>query len=146
MNDLAAEWCIVGTLLPYPYHPDGPQAHLRSQKIFPAGAKLYVLGGFAGYDTVTVLGYAHRRRSPVVAHIKAAYIGGWRAQLLYRPVILRAIHQAAAEDGGHRWLFDYHEGRRVELDPTAPEAGVRLAQVAADFQQRLHGPPLGPAE
>jgi hypothetical protein len=73
------EWCIVGNLLPYPYQPDGPQAEFRSQKIFPAGAKLFIVGGFAGmgYETVTVIGYGHHRRTPVTAHIRAWYVGGW---------------------------------------------------------------------
>ncbi|MCP2323015.1 hypothetical protein HDA40_001522 [Hamadaea flava] len=149
MTELGPEWCVVGTLLPYPYSPTGPQAELRSQKIFPAGAKLYVLGGFAGmgYETLTVLGYAHRRRSPVKAHIKAKYLGGFRAQLVYRPVVLRAIHWAEAEDGTcHRWLFEYREHGRADLAPSDPATGERLPRVAADFQKRLHGPPPDSAD
>ena len=71
------EWCIVGTLLPYPYSQQGPLADFRSQKIFPAGAKLYIVGGFAGmgHETITVIGYGHRRRNPVLAHIKAHEYG-----------------------------------------------------------------------
>ncbi len=66
---MQAEWCIVGTLLPYPYR--GTRSELRSHGIFPAGAKLYVIGGFAGmgHETMTVVGYAHGRRSPVLAHL-----------------------------------------------------------------------------
>ncbi|SDL17839.1 hypothetical protein [Nonomuraea jiangxiensis] len=136
------EWCIVGTLLPYPYSQNGPHAEFRSQKIFPAGAKLYVVGGFAGmgYETVTVVGYAHRRRRPVRAHIQAKYVGGWRAQLVYRPVILRAINDAQLEEhNGHRWLVDRREGRRVVFQPGEPEYGAHLAEIAAGFQRTLHG-------
>ncbi|MFG1942636.1 hypothetical protein [Nonomuraea sp. NPDC048826] len=132
----------MGTLLPYPYSQNGPQAEFRSQRIFPAGAKLYVVGGFAGmgHETVTVVGYAHRRRRPAMAHIKAKYVGGWRAQLVYRPVILRAIYTAQLDQHtGHRWLVAHREGRRVEFQPTEPEYGEHLAQIAADFQRHLHG-------
>ncbi|WP_143194044.1 hypothetical protein [Micromonospora sp. CB01531] len=137
------EWCIVGNLLPYPYSSDGPQADFRSQKIFPAGAKLYVVGGFAGlgYETLTVIGYAHRRRRPVTAHIKAKYVGGWRAQLVYRPIILRAIHAAQQERRHecHRWLEPFRDDREADYEPGEPEYGEHLAQIAAGFQRALHG-------
>ncbi|RKE11342.1 hypothetical protein C8E86_6267 [Catellatospora citrea] len=137
------EWCIVGNLLPYPYGQGGPHADFRSQKIFPAGAKLYVIGGFAGmgHGTITVIGYAHRRRDPVTAHIKAKYVGNWRARLVYRPVILRAINLTQEEERtAHRWLTGYRDGLRVEHWPTEPEYGEHLARVAAYFQRALHGP------
>lgn len=136
------EWCIVGNLLPYPYSPDGPRADLRSQKIFPAGAKLYIVGGFAGmgYETVTVVGHAHRRPRPVRAHIKAKYVGNWRAELIYRPSVLRAIHAAQQERStGHRWLRPFRDDREAAYHPGDPEYGEHLAQIAADFQQALHG-------
>jgi|SRR5690606_1309227 hypothetical protein len=139
---MSPEWCLVATLLPYPYSPNGPHAEFRSQKIFPAGAKLYVVGGFGGmgYETVTVIGYGHGRRRPVTAHIRAGYLGGWKAQLVYRPVILRAIHKAQQDIRTcHRWLFAYREGERIEFQPVEPEYGEHLAEIAAGFQQRLHG-------
>jgi hypothetical protein len=135
------EWCIVGNLLPYPYSPDGPQADFRSQKIFPAGAKLYVVGGFArsGYETITAIGYAHRRRKPVTAHIRAKYVGNWRAQLVYRPAILRAIHAAEREDiTAHRWLTAFQGDRTAKYQPGEPDYREHLAAVAADFQRRFH--------
>ncbi len=132
----------MGTLLPYPYSPTGPQAEFRSQKIFPAGAKLHILGGFSGMgnETVTALGYGHHRRHPVRAYIAAKYIGNWQAKLIYRPVILRAIQKAHIEDRTcHRWLHTYRENyARVDFWPTEPEYGQHLANVAASFQQRLH--------
>jgi hypothetical protein len=136
------EWCIVGTLLPYPYSSNGPKADFRSQKIYPAGAKLYVVGGFAGmgHETVTVIGYAHRRRGPVTAHIRAKYVGNWQAKLVYRPAILRAIHAAEREQvTSHRWLTAFRDGRTIEYRPSDPEYGEHLVQVAADFQRHLHG-------
>jgi hypothetical protein len=137
------EWCVVGNLLPYPYSANGPHADFRSQKIFPAGAKLYVVGGFwgMGHETVTVVGYAHRRRLPVTAYIQAKYLGNWRAQLVYRPAVLRAIHAAAAEDiTVHRWLYARPGmvGRQAEYQVDAPDYGDHLAVVAADFQRYLH--------
>jgi hypothetical protein len=136
------EWCIVGNLLPYPYSPNGPYADFRSQKIFPAGAKLYVVGGFAGtgHETVTVIGYAHHRRRPVIAHIQAKFVGNWRASLVYRPAILRAIHAAEREQTYHRWLTPSRGDRTVEYQPSEPEYGEHLAQVAAYFQRKLDGP------
>lgn len=136
------EWCIIANLLPYPYSQNGPQAEFRSQKIFPAGAKLYVVGGFAGmgHETVTVIGFGHHRRDPVMAHIKAKYLGNWRARLVYRPMILRAIHTAQRDESTcHRWLYTYVDGSRVEFWPTYTEYGEHLARVAASFQHRLHG-------
>ncbi|MFI5490415.1 hypothetical protein ACIBXA_20715 [Micromonospora echinaurantiaca] len=136
------EWCIVGNLLPYPYSPNGPGAGFRSQKIFPAGARLYVLGGFAGlgYETITVIGYAHGRRRPVTGHIKAKYVGNWRAELVYRPVILRAIHAAEDEQSTcHRWRTPFRDDRTAEYHPSEREYGEHLAEVAAGFQRALHG-------
>jgi hypothetical protein len=141
-KEWSPEWCIVGNLLPYPYSPAGPQADYRSQKIFPAGAKLYILGGFpgAGHETITVIGYAHRRPHPVTAHIQARYVGNWRAQLIYRPVILRAINLAQSEDDTcHRWLTTTRDGNPVEYWPTEPVYGDHLAQIAAYLQRALHG-------
>jgi hypothetical protein len=133
-DELTPEWCIVGNLLPYPYR----EPVLRSQKMFPAGAKLFVIDGFAGmgYETVTVIGYAHRGPKPAVAHIKARYIGAWRAQLVYRPVILRLIRQGMQSHGGRRWLPD-------GLTPGDPAYGEHLAGIAHAFQMRWHGTDLG---
>ncbi|MEE6258745.1 hypothetical protein [Plantactinospora sonchi] len=136
------EWCLIGTLLPYPYQPDGPNAEFRSQKIFPAGAKLHVVGGFAGmgHETVTVIGYAHRRAQPVTAHIRAKYVGNWRTRLVYRPAILRMINTAQREEwSAHRWLTDRRDGRVVTYLPTDPAYGEHLARVAEAFQRALHG-------
>jgi hypothetical protein len=136
------EWCIVGNLLPYPYREEGPHADFRSQKIFPAGAKLCVLGGFGGMGnaTITVVGYAHRRPHPVTAHLKASYVGNWRARLIYRPVLLRAIHAAQREENTcHRWLYGYRDDQRGDYLPTEPEYGAHLAEIAASFQRSLHG-------
>jgi len=139
------EWCIVANLLPYPYSPNGPNAHFRSQKIFPAGAKLYVVGGFAGmgHETVTVIGYGHRRRRPVTAHIMAKYLGGWRAELVYRPAILRAIHTAAAREdlAAHRWRSPPPDAvaRTTECGVSERGYGEHLAEVAAGDQRRSHG-------
>lgn len=133
------EWCIVGNLLPYPYGEGGPHADFRSQKIFPAGAKLYVLGGFDS-ETITVVGYAHRRPHPVTAHIKPRYVGDWRAQLIYRPVLLRAFNAAEREESTcHRWRYGYRADRPDGYLPTEPEYGAHLAEIAASFQRRLHG-------
>ncbi|MGK5737613.1 hypothetical protein [Micromonospora sp. URMC 103] len=133
----------MGNLLPYPYSPDGPRPDYRSQKIFPAGAKLYVVGvvgGFAGmgHETITVIGYAHGRRRPVIAHIKAKYLGNWRAELVYRPVILRTIHAAEREQTYHRWLTR-PDDRTTEYHLSEPEYGEHLARVAAYYQRKLHG-------
>ena len=138
------EWCVVGNLLPYPYSPSSPKAEFRSQKIFPAGAKLYVLGGFPGpgYETVTVVGHSHNRRSPVAAHIKARYIGNWRAELVYRPALLRAFVKFEDKYNWNRWwLYERLPGGRSgrRLLPTEPAYGEVLAEVAAGFQRELHG-------
>lgn len=140
------EWCITGNLLPYPYSPNGPHANFRSQKIFPAGAKLYVVGGFGGdgYETITVIGYGHRRRSPVTAHIRAKYVGAWRAELVYRPVILRTLHAAYERQKHicHRWLYD--PDKKCTYEPGDPEYGRHLERIAAIFQRRLHGSEYDP--
>lgn len=136
------EWCLLGNLLPYPYQPGGPNGEFRSQKIFPAGAKLHVVGGFAGmgHETVTVIGYAHRRSSPVTAHIRARYVGNWRARLVYRPAILRAINAAQREEStAHRWLTDRRPGHVVRYLPTDPAYGEHLARIAEEFQRSSHG-------
>ncbi|GAA2394702.1 hypothetical protein Cme02nite_54670 [Catellatospora methionotrophica] len=66
------------------------------------------------------------------AHIKARYVGGWRAELVYRPVILRAVHAAEGEERTcHRWRYDFW--------PTEPEYGEHLAVIAASIQRSLHG-------
>ncbi|MFD0558892.1 hypothetical protein FB566_4848 [Stackebrandtia endophytica] len=137
-DDVTPQWCVIATVLPYPYRA-GEKQHFRSHGIFPAGAKLYVIGGFAGmgYETVTVIGYGHHRRRPVTAHIQAHHLGGWRAGLVYRPAILRLIAKAEATDLGTscRW-------RRGEFDDTSsPEYGEHLAGVAAYFQSEYHGEP-----
>jgi hypothetical protein len=88
-----------------------------------------------------VVGYAHRRRLPVTAYIQAKYLGNWRAQLVYRPAVLRAIHAAVAEDiTAHRWSYARPGvvGRQAEYQVDAPDYGDHLAAVAADFQRYLH--------
>jgi hypothetical protein len=84
-----------------------------------------------------VVGFAHRRRRPATAHIQATYTGNWRAQLVYRPAILHAIHAAELADSGtaHRWLAT----RDRRHQPSDPEYGEHPADVAATFQQHLHG-------
>ncbi|MEV6323589.1 hypothetical protein AB0M45_20695 [Nocardia sp. NPDC051787] len=136
MNDNVPqpEWCVVATLLPYPYRP-GPNAEHRSHKIYPAGAKLHVIGGFAGmgHKVVTVVGSGHRRRL-VTAHIQARYLGGWRVALIYRPAVLNAIHRAVHYDNvtGHRW-------NQQGFELSAPEYAEHLRSIAQKFQLHLHG-------
>ena len=133
---MRAEWCIVATLLPYPYR--GNRSEQRSHGIFPAGAKLYVIGGFAGmgHETVTVVGYAHGRRSPVLAHLPHKYLGGWRVALVYSPSVLRRIHSGETED--HRVCHRFRRRRRDAADDSeviSPEYRDHLAQLASTFQQ-----------
>lgn len=135
----APQWCVIAIVLPYPYRV-GEKQCFHSHGIFPAGVKLYVIGGFAGmgYEMVTVIGYGHHLRRPVTAHIKAHHLGGWRAGLVYRPAILRLIAKAEATDPrtSCRW-------RRGEFDDTSsPEYGEHLAAVAAHFQSEYHGEPV----
>ncbi|GAA4898416.1 hypothetical protein LX16_0938 [Stackebrandtia albiflava] len=136
-----AEWCIVATLLPYPY--DGDKQGFRSHGIFPAGSRLHVIGGFAGmgHETVTVVGFSHGRRRPVSAFLPGRYLGGWRARLVYRPAILRRIHQAEEFDSttAHRWRHLMPGDHLGRIDATDPEYGDVLASVAAWFQRRFHG-------
>jgi hypothetical protein len=128
------EWCIVGTLPPYPYRP-GPHEAFRSQKIFPAGAKLHLIGGYAGmgYDSVFVVGYGHHRRNPVGAVIDVRLAAGWRTELVYRPAILRRIHAAQAEDPGvcHRWAHAFDGALGGE------PYRAHLEKIAAGFQRRV---------
>jgi hypothetical protein len=130
------QWCLVATLLPYPY-PPGPNEDRRSHGIFPAGARLHVIGGFAGmgYETVSVVGYAHHHRAPVKAHLTGRLLGGWRVQLVYRPAVLRAIHAAREEDpwACHRFLRPGEAPTAV----TTEEYRDRLAELAAQFQERF---------
>lgn len=138
-EELSPEWCIVGTLLPYPYSPNGPKADYRSQKIYPVGAKLHILGGFPGdaYRTITVIGYGHHRPHPVKAHIQASYVGNWRARLIYRPAILRAIHIAQNEDDTcHRWLTETRPRSLAEYSPTDGAYAEHLTQIATPDPDR----------
>ncbi|MGX1806288.1 hypothetical protein ACWIGI_11285 [Nocardia sp. NPDC055321] len=128
------EWCIVANLLPYPYNP-GPKEHYRSHRIFPAGAKLHVVGGFAGMgnEVVCVVGTNHHGRI-VIANIAARLLGGWRVALIHRPAVLRAIHRSANHKGApaHRW-------HNPEWAFDSPEYADKLREQAAGFQQWLHG-------
>ncbi|QIS08558.1 hypothetical protein [Nocardia arthritidis] len=138
------EWCIIATLLPYPYKP-GPSWNFRSQKIFPAGAKLHVVGGFAGpgYRVVTVVGTGHHRRV-VAANIQARYLGGWRVALVYRPAILRVIRRALSENpyAAHRFVSEDNE-----FEFGSAEYAAYLRPIAERFQRELHGQPdLGVGE
>ncbi|GAB2521016.1 hypothetical protein [Nocardia heshunensis] len=133
-NSGGPEWCIVANLLPYPYNP-GPHEHHRSQKIFPAGAKLHVIGGFAGmgHEVVTVVGTNHHGRI-VTANIAARYLGGWRVALIYRPAVLRAIREAPNDV-----RFPAHRWNEAQLEFDAPEYAELLRQRAEGFQRWLHG-------
>ncbi|MFE3195276.1 hypothetical protein ACFXHA_40165 [Nocardia sp. NPDC059240] len=103
------EWCLIATMREYPYGPNGSHAAFRSHGRFPAGAKLYVVGGFAGmgYETVTVVGYGHHRRAPITVHLPARFLCDWRVALVYRPAILRALRAAVdREASADRWNWD----------------------------------------
>ncbi|MGW4243766.1 hypothetical protein [Nocardia sp. NPDC004722] len=130
------EWCLIATMREYPYGPSGSKADRRSHGRFPAGAKLYVVGGFAGmgYDTVTVVGYGHHRRSPITVHLAARFLRDWRVALVYRPAILRALRaavdRAASAD---RWNWD---GLAFDSD----DYRDRLTDCAAGFKSRFGEP------
>ncbi|MFE6860969.1 hypothetical protein [Nocardia sp. NPDC057668] len=131
-NAVHPEWCVVANLLPYPYNP-GPKADYRSHRIFPAGAKLHVIGGFAGrgHEVVTVTGTNHQGRI-VTSNITARYLGGWRVSLIHRPAVLHAIHRASSRYPAHRWNH-----RNLPFD--SPEYEAVLRERAAGFQEWLHG-------
>lgn len=72
-----------------PYGPaHEPRAGLRRLR---AGAKVYVVGGFAGmgFESVTVVGYHRHDNRPFRQHVGARYLVDWRVQLVYRPAVLR---------------------------------------------------------
>lgn len=132
MTEEPPEWCIIATLLPYPYRP-GPSEGFRSHGIYPAGAKLHVIGGFAGmgHVQVTVVGVGHHGHRLVTAHLEARYLGGWRVALVYRPAVLRAIRKAVAFDQtvAHRW-------NRQGLALGSAEYAEHLRSIAEGFQER----------
>ncbi|MEC3958778.1 hypothetical protein VMT65_37470 [Nocardia sp. CDC153] len=140
------EWCLIATMRSYPYSPTGPKAKFRGHGRFPAGAKLYVIGGFAGtgYETVTVVGYGRHRRSPITVHLPAKYLRDWRVALVYRPAVLRAIRNAAPREPASvdRWN---HDGWAVDSD----EYRDHLTGIAAGFERWLSGstePSVSPDE
>lgn len=132
MTEEPPEWCVIATMPPYPYRP-GPSEGFRSHGIFPAGAKLHVIGGFAGmgHAQVTVVGVGHHSHRQVTAHLEARYLTDWRVALVYRPAVLRAIRKAVAFDGGtaHRW-------NRQGLDLGSADYAEHLRAIAAGFQNR----------
>ena len=94
---------------------------------------MYVVGGFAGmgYETVTVIGYPHGRRGPVLAHLPPVYLGGFRVELVYRSVILRRIHQGEVESPSACGRFRVSAAQ----DVTSEQYATHLRHLATRFQE-----------
>jgi hypothetical protein len=143
-------WLIVANVCRVrPYGPaHEPRAGLRRLR---AGAKVYVVGGFAGmgFESVTVVGYDRHDNRPFRQHVGARYLVDWRVRLVYRPAVLRL----ALEPEVAWFRYPGHD----QPDGTA-EYQESLTRLAASFAARsvraeLFGGPgdgtsvaLGPGE
>lgn len=83
-------WCIVANVVAErPYGPGGLHWR-RGLRLFPAGAKVQVPGGYPGmgYDTVTVIGRTRHSARYAVVDIRTAHLTNWRVKLVYSPAVL----------------------------------------------------------
>ncbi|WP_412537901.1 hypothetical protein R8Z50_18750 [Longispora sp. K20-0274] len=136
------QWSLVTNVPERPYRSP-EHAHRRGLRIFPAGAKVHFVGGFAGmgYETITVVGYGRggRGRAPIVAHVAARHLPEWRIELVYRPAILRLL------DAESRWpllfaaMLAVHVSR---VDLAGDDYKYFLASIAAPAPRVL---PYGPS-
>jgi hypothetical protein len=120
-------WSMVANVIDE--RPFGPGGEERRQglKIFAPGAKVYVVGGFAGmaYDVVTVVGRGRKASRFVTAHVRTEHLVNWRVELVYSPAVLRRI----AEGDHHRWPL-------ASGDPATEEYRFELLDLAKELSRR----------
>ena len=132
-------WSMVANVVDErPYGPSGAERR-QDLKVFAPGAKVYVVGGFAGlgYETVSVIGRGRKASRFVTANVRAEHLTNWRVELVYSPAVLRRI----GEGGSQRWPF---ASPSRPLDPGGDEYRFELLDMATGFARRNLEQSAGP--
>jgi hypothetical protein len=84
----------------------------RGTKHCGAGAKVYLAGAFWGMggEQVTVIGQHRASKRYIVLSMASRHLTNWRAQLVYRPAILRLLHEHGSSG---EWGADEAAKKRV---------------------------------
>jgi hypothetical protein len=86
-------WCLAANIIAErPYGPGGQETRTGT-KHFAPGAKVYLLNFFWGMggEDVTVIGHHRRSHRLVTMTIRSRWLVNWRAELVYRPAVVRAL-------------------------------------------------------
>ena len=119
-------WSMVANVIDERRYGPAADDRRQSLKVFAPGAKVYVLGAFAGLgDAVTVVGRGRKASRFVAAHVRTEHLDNWRVELVYSPAVLRRI----AEGDHDRWPL-------AASDPASEEYRFELLDMAKELARR----------
>ncbi len=99
-----SQWCLVGNIAEKTTF--GEEGEERSgTKHFSPGTKVYCLPAQwgDGYEKIVVLARHRGSRKLAEMVIKSDWVCNWRAQVVYKPSVLKQIARALEENGRANW-------------------------------------------
>ncbi len=96
--DGAPMWCLVGNIVEE--RPFGETHEIRrGTKHFTPGTKVYCVPAKwgDGYENIPVVGIARKSRRLITIVMQSKRITNWRAQMVYKPAVLRRLCAAGSK-------------------------------------------------
>jgi hypothetical protein len=92
------QWCLVGNIVEHRRFGEEHELH-SGTKHFSPGAKVYCLPAQwgDGYENIVVIGRHRGSKNLVCMIIRSDWVTNWRAEVVYKPAVLRKLKQAEKE-------------------------------------------------
>ncbi|MCA9013477.1 MAG: hypothetical protein KDB01_27190 [Planctomycetaceae bacterium] len=99
------QWCLVGNIVEQREYGEGGKELRPGTKHFSGGTKVYCLPAqwSDGYDQIIVIGLHRGSRKLVRMIISSDWVTNWRAQVVYKPAVLKELARAEEEHGRYNW-------------------------------------------
>ncbi len=100
-----SQWCLVGNIVAQRPYGNGGTEMRPGTKHFSGGTKVYCLPAQwgDGYDQVVVVGKHRGSRHFVTMIISSDWVSNWRAQVIYKPAVLKHLTKAEERQGRRNW-------------------------------------------
>ena len=100
-----SQWCLVGNIVEQRKYGEGGNEMRPGTKHFSGGTKVYCLPAQwgDGYAQIVVVGKHRGSRNLVTMIVSSDWITNWRAQVVYKPAVVKQLTKAVEEHGRRNW-------------------------------------------
>ena len=99
------QWCLVGNIVQSHPYGEGGTEQRPGTKHFSGGTKVYCLPAQwgDGYEQIVVIGRHRGCKGLVTMIISSEWVENWRAQVVYKPAVLKQLERAEQEHCRSNW-------------------------------------------